>query len=272
MSDAGQQKGYVLGDSERELKRLEAQAGFYADATRDGLLKAGIGPGMKVLDLGCGAGDVSLIAAGIVGPAGAVTGIDISEGAIGLSRARAAQRGLDVTFQQSPIDTYHAFADFDAVIGRFILVHFPDPVAVVRAVASKMKRGAPLVSMEMDMSTGAASASFPLYDTHLGNIRRMYQTMGLSPDMGMKLHSTYRAAGLAPRLAGFTRVGNGEEEAGFDFLTESVRSLMPAMEKLGIATPAEIDIDTLSARLAAEAKASDPAIFYPRFVVAWARV
>jgi hypothetical protein len=126
--------------------------------------------------------------------------------------------------------------------------------------------------MEMDMSTASSSAPFPLYETHLGNIRKMYQTMGLSPDMGMKLHSTFRAAELAPNLAGFTRVGNREEEAGFDFLTESVRSLMPAMEKLGIATPADIGIDTLSARLAAEARASDPAIFYPRFVVAWARV
>jgi hypothetical protein len=104
----------------------------------------------------------------------------------------------------------------------------------------------------------------------MGNIRLMYQTMGLSPDMGLKLRGTYRAAGLDPKLAGFTRVGHKDEAAGFDFLAESVRSLMPALEKLGIATPAEIDIDTLSARLAAEAAATDPAIFYPRFVVAWA--
>jgi hypothetical protein len=59
---------------------------------------------------------------------------------------------------------------------------------------------------------------------------------------------------------------------GFDFLTESVRSLMPALEKLGIASPDEVGIDTLSERLAAEAGAADAAIFYPRFVVAWARV
>lgn len=272
MTDAGQQEGYVLGHSERELKRLEAQAGFYAEATRDGLLKAGIAPGMKVLDLGCGVGDVSLIAAEIVGPSGGVTGIDISDGAIAVSQARAAQRGLSAQFIQSPIDSYEGYAEFDAVVGRFILVHFPDPAGIVRLVASKLRRGTPLVSMEMDMSTAAATASFPLFDLHLGNIRKMYATMGLSPDMGMKLHSTFRAAGLTPRIAGFTRVGNREEPTGFDFLAESVRSLMPAMEKLGIATPAEIDIDTLSARLAAEAMISDPAIFYPRFVVAWALV
>ena len=73
MNESGGQTGYVLGHSERELKRLEAQAGFYEEATRDALLKAGIAPGMRVLDLGTGVGDVALIAAEIVGTKGAVT-------------------------------------------------------------------------------------------------------------------------------------------------------------------------------------------------------
>lgn len=268
----GQQQGYVLGDSERELKRLEAQAGFFAEGTRDGLLKAGIAPGMKVLDLGCGAGDVSLIAADIVGPDGAVTGIDISEQAVGVSRARAARKGVKAEFVQSTIDAFDRIGAFDAVVGRFILVHFPDPAGVVRGVASKMKTGARFVSMEMDMSTGAASAPSPLFDLHLGNIRKMYGMAGLSPDMGMKLHSTFRAADLSPAITAFTRVGHKDETAGFEFLAESVRSLLPTMEKLGIANSADVDIDTLAERLAVEAQASDPAIFYPRFVVAWAKV
>jgi hypothetical protein len=74
-----------------------------------------------------------------------------------------------------------------------------------------------------------------------------------------------------PTLKGFTRVGNATEAEGFSFLAESVRSLLPMMEKLGITKAADVDIDTLADRLEAEAKASDPAIFYPRFVVASAR-
>jgi hypothetical protein len=124
----------------------------------------------------------------------------------------------------------------------------------------------------MDMDRAEASAPFPLFDRHVGNIIKMYRAMGLSPDMGVKLYATYRAAGLSPELFGFTRVGNADEMDGFEFLAESVRSLMPALEKLGITTPEEVDIDTLSDRLAAEAAATDPAIFYPRFVVAHARV
>ena len=50
-----------------------------------------------------------------------------------------------------------------------------------------------------------------VFDLHIGNIRKMYATMGLSPDMGTRLYSAYRAAGLMPTLKGFTRVGNATE-------------------------------------------------------------
>jgi len=263
--------GYVLGHSLRELARIEKQAGFFAEATRDGLLRAGLEPGMRVLDLGCGVGDVSLAAAEIVGASGQVTGIDISPNALVVARARAQQRGVAAHFEQGSIERFPHFGAFDAVIGRFILVHFPDPVATLRQVAQQLRPGTTLIFMEMDMDRAEASAPFPLFVEHVGNIIKMYRAMGLSPDMGVKLYATYRAAGLFPELAGFTRVGHSGEMAGFEFLAESVRSLMPALEKLGIASADEIDIDTLSERLATEAAATDPAVFYPRFVVAWAR-
>jgi ubiquinone/menaquinone biosynthesis C-methylase UbiE len=43
------------------------------------LRSAGIEPGMRVLDIGCGAGDVSMLAAELVGSTGSVVGIDRNE-------------------------------------------------------------------------------------------------------------------------------------------------------------------------------------------------
>jgi cyclopropane fatty-acyl-phospholipid synthase-like methyltransferase len=55
---------YPLGYSEDEARRLAAQGAFFEDLTGDVLHRAGIGPGMHVLDLGCGVGDVSFLAGG----------------------------------------------------------------------------------------------------------------------------------------------------------------------------------------------------------------
>ena len=62
--------GYELGSGGGELARLELQGRALAPATRMIFAEAGIRPGMRVLDLGCGAGDVSFVAADLAGPEG----------------------------------------------------------------------------------------------------------------------------------------------------------------------------------------------------------
>ena len=57
---------YHLGSDEDELARLDLQGRALAPATRAIFAAAGIRPGMRVLDLGCGAGDVSFVAAELV--------------------------------------------------------------------------------------------------------------------------------------------------------------------------------------------------------------
>src|SRR5437868_11929896 len=85
---------YILGHTQAELDRLIFQAKFYERQTRLHLVEAGLLPGMRVLDFGCGVGDVAFLAAALVGEAGQVVGIDRSEAAVQTARARAATLGL----------------------------------------------------------------------------------------------------------------------------------------------------------------------------------
>jgi len=82
--------GYHFGTriDEGELARLEAQGAALAPATRMIFTEAGIRPGMRVLDLGCGPGDVTFVAAGLVGPGGSVVGVDSSAEALARARLR----------------------------------------------------------------------------------------------------------------------------------------------------------------------------------------
>jgi ubiquinone/menaquinone biosynthesis C-methylase UbiE len=84
---------YALGYTEDELRRLTDQGQLYASSTRALLLDAGIGPGMSVLDVRCGPGDVSLLAAERVGPKGEVVGVDTNDRVLQLARARVSASG-----------------------------------------------------------------------------------------------------------------------------------------------------------------------------------
>ena len=268
-----QDQAYILGHSERELVRLERQAALFADLTRGILERAGLERGMRVLDVGCGVGDVSLIAADIVGPDGAVIGLDPSQAALSVARARAQAKGLDISFVPGTLEATDIPADIDAVTGRFLLLHMADPGAALAGMAKRLKPGTLVNFIEFDISTSYALPALPLLHECIERIGEVYRRSGRTADMGASLYPAYRAAGLAPEMIGLTRISNDQDVDGFEFIVESTRSLMPAMEALGIAGAAEIGIETLHERLIDEAQASDdPCIFYPRLVGAWARV
>ena len=94
MDDSGSGYQFGSGIGEDEVARLEVQGAAIAPATRMIFAEAGIRPGMRILDIGCGAGDVTFVAADLVGPDGSVVGVDRSLDALARARLRAGQRGL----------------------------------------------------------------------------------------------------------------------------------------------------------------------------------
>src|SRR5215467_2443638 len=90
----GPSSGYAFGHAADELDRLITNARYFGDLTEHVLHLAGLAPGMRVLDVGCGPGEVTFLAARLVGPQGTVIGVDLSPEAIGVARQRAAAIGL----------------------------------------------------------------------------------------------------------------------------------------------------------------------------------
>ena len=108
------------------------------------LTAAAPSPGMRVLDVGCGCGVTTLRVAAIVGDAGSVTGVDISEPMLGVARERAGQTGprTNVSFVRADAQT-HPFepGSVDLVISRFGTMFFSDLVAAFTNVAGALVAG-----------------------------------------------------------------------------------------------------------------------------------
>src|SRR3990172_10323478 len=110
-------KPYVLGHSEQELERLERQGKIFEVETSEVLRRAGVRTGMRVLDIGCGVGDVSMIAAEMVGPTGSVLGIDNAADALPTARSRAQRAGYDwLGFDEADVYAFGPTRKFHAVI------------------------------------------------------------------------------------------------------------------------------------------------------------
>jgi SAM-dependent methyltransferase len=89
----------VLGHSDAEPRRLETQGRVIDPITRRFVTEAGVAPGMRVLDVGSGTGDVALLLADVVGEHGEVVGFDRSAAALEVARTRASALSLgNVTF------------------------------------------------------------------------------------------------------------------------------------------------------------------------------
>jgi SAM-dependent methyltransferase len=272
MIQSGETRTYVLGHSAGELARLERQAEIFADATEDVLRRAGISPGMRVLDIGCGVGDVSMIAARLVGSSGEVVGIDRAGDALESARQRAAGAGYDwLHFHAADL---HAFTDsgpFDAVTGRFILMYLTDPAGSVRRLLQHLRPGGIVAFIEMDVNSAGAEPRLPLLDQCVEWITATYRRVGIEPNMGSKLYATLRAGGLDPDLTGTCRVEGGPNAVGYEFAAQTLRSLLPWMTQFGIATAEDVQVDTFADRLRSAAIEGGNCIFLPRIIGAWAR-
>lgn len=262
---------YVLGHSAAELRRLIEQAAFFGDLTADLFRRAGIGPGMSVLDIGCGVGDVAFLAASLVGPAGSVLGIDRAAEAVAVARQRAGVAETDnVSFEVADAATFQTNTDFDAVVGRLVLAYQPDVSAVLRHLSTLVRDGGVLAFQECDLSSASTKPAVPLFTRMVGYVIETYRRANLEADMGSRLHAAFRQAGLyAPQMIAAARVESGPSSLAYAAVARVVESAAPMMERLGVATPADLHLETLEERLRAEVVQADAVVFMPMFVGAW---
>ena len=264
---------YMLGRTNGEHERLIRQGRLIANSTRHFLEDMSLRPGMRVLDIGCGTGDVALLAATMVAPDGEVLGIDLDESALQLARHRAARQGLaNAQFYGCDFRKYASYEHFDAVVGRCLLLHQHDPARCIASIAEHLRLGGLIGFQEPWFSQGFSQPKMPLFEEVIGWLHSMVAACGLDGDIGLHLASLFSPAGLpAPNLIFEMLVTCSAKSEIWDFIADTMRSLLPRLEQLGIVSACQVQLDSLAERLRHEQIALQSAVGVMPLMGAWCR-
>jgi SAM-dependent methyltransferase len=265
---------YVLGSSPRELSRLSLQARIVGPITERLLLQAGIEKGLRILDLGCGAGDVSMLSAELVGPTGSVVGIDHSAAAIDKAEGRASNSGYQqISFHVSSVEAFSSDEPFDIVIGRNVLIHQPSPSDFLRASRRHVRPGGVIAFHEASCKHDLLSLPWSPLFQRMAELLKIGLRAFPSYDAGGRLLEHFWAANLPhPELFAEMPVGGGTDSPIYGWVAETIGSLTPLLVKQGTTSEQEISIDTLEERLRREAVEMQSQLFCHPQVCAWARL
>jgi len=260
---------YVLDNTPAEQARLNRQAVALRPITERLFRAAGIGPGMSVLDVGCGNGDVSFLAAELVSSSGRVIGFDRDPRQVTAASARAGDTAT-VSFAEATVDDPPA-GEFDALVGRLVLMYQPDLIAAVSSLVSRVRPGGVVAFVELNLRPDGSQVIYwpqtPLRARVRGWVRQ-----GFGPThyfVGLQLPSILRRVGLVPQPPYDSAAVIYEGRDCAEMMAEFVRSMVPALTAAGV-DPDELDIDTLAERLYADGGDQQISAMGP-FIGVWAR-
>jgi SAM-dependent methyltransferase len=231
-----------------------------------------------VLDIGCGTGDVSVTVADVVGPQGSVLGIDRGPDAVAAARVKAEGLGIGhAHFEVTEIDDLHPPEPFDALVGRFVLMHQPDPAGALRTASACVRPGGVVAMVESYMELlrtgGHSEPPSPLYGEVVRFKCAVVEGAGADLHAGGRLRTTFLDAGLPdPECRLETRLEGGAHSPYYEYVAESVRSMLPEARRLGIDTYREADVNDLAARLREEVVAVRGSLLVWPVVTAHARL
>ncbi|MCL4741749.1 MAG: methyltransferase domain-containing protein [Phycisphaerales bacterium] len=236
---------YVLGTDEAELARLGFQHRLWSDTAHALWQSAGIRPGMRVLDVGCGPGYASLELAQIVGASGAVVGVDESEPFLEFARARAALLGVSHTdFRVGDATDLASVglpeATFDLVYARWVLCFVPDPEAVVRGLATLVRPGGRVAVQDyFNYQSLTLAPRREAFDRVIRAVVRSWRDRKGDPDVMARLPRLFREHGFRTDLLRPTKVLTRPGESMWHWPDSFWRSFLPRLEKMGYITAEE---------------------------------
>jgi SAM-dependent methyltransferase len=264
---------YVLGSEDAEIARLQTQAALIAEPTAVLFQHGGIRPGMRVLDLGSGPGDVAFQVAEMVGSDGAVVGVEQDAAQIAVANERCGRLGLgNVEFRQGDARTYADEEPYDAAVCRLLLMHLPDAVEVLAHQMRNLRPGGVFVAVDYDMGGARSLPEVELYARVRDWLKAGFAHAGVDPFVGMRMPVLFEQAGFSDvGSLGLQAYWSPKERHAATYVVGVVRAMKDAIVASGVCTEQDMGLDTLDERLGEAIGAANAVFTVPTVVGGWGR-
>jgi SAM-dependent methyltransferase len=203
--EAPQADPYVIDGGRPGAARLAVLARVRASASEDFVVRAGLQPGHRCLDLGCGSGELACRLAELAAP-GEVVAVDFDPVVIAVATERAAHAAVTHAprFVVGNVEALpDGLGEFDLVSARYVLTHLRDPLGALRTMWSLCRPGGAVAVEDSDAGAISSEPHCPALDRCVELGRALSQARGV-------------AYGLGPRLVDLL------PQAGFEGVEESV--------------------------------------------------
>jgi SAM-dependent methyltransferase len=235
-------ENYLLAQGAADVDRLALLNQLYGPPSEALLVEAGLKPGLRVAEIGCGSGNMTCWLANKVGPTGHVTGVDSSRESLEQAQKQVRARHLgNVELVCSDVNQLSLpQGSFDLVYCRFVLMHQLQPEKGLRQMRGIVRTGGSVVCEELDLSRCFFEPAAPF-------VQRM---MELNVALGDHRKVHYRLGSRMNTL--FQRAGFGQFEVGFftpgllrgpvkQLLTLSFREIAGKIVEDSLASQAEVE-------------------------------
>jgi SAM-dependent methyltransferase len=231
--------------------------------------RAGLGPGMSCLDVGCGPGEVMRLMAERIGPTGRVMGIDV-DGKLGREALSVpTSKGYrQCSFIEGNLECLGQIDSdrFDLVFARLLLMHLEDPILALRKMYCQVRPGGRIVVQDY---------YFPTIDSHpaakpLDEFKKVffgvYDKAGRETRMGIKLPGLFIEAGIGAPDGTDVTGHLLAMRVGAEMLAAVYRSVLPLALKHGVTTEERSGSFFEEIRKLAESRCY---LLWPSLVSAW---
>jgi SAM-dependent methyltransferase len=192
---------------------FEAQMAARAAAGEAAFFLPYLRPGMRVLDVGCGPGSITLGLVAAVTP-GEVVGVDLQPAQVERAREGARSRALaNARFEvASAYELPFPDASFDAALAHVVLMHLREPVRALREVRRVLRPGGVIGVRDVDWGGGLFAPTTPLLERWRDLRVRVRQHSGGDPFLGRHHRRLLLDAGFARAAAGASLSTAGTRE------------------------------------------------------------